>query len=532
MNERATITFEPSGRTVSVPVGSTLLEAARVAGVEIDSPCGGTGTCGSCRVRATGALSAMSGSERELLGGAGVTAGKRLACRARAEGDATVLLPDAPREARVVSAARHRAAEVQPPLARGIERVGDVYGTAVDIGTTTVAAELVDLRTGAVLASAGELSAQRSFGADVLSRVARASAGDAAALHDAIVGQVDAMTTRMLAEAGVSVDTLAESVVVGNVAMTGLFLGREVSVLGEAPYEGAPLAGSHARPASIGSALPDSVDVIVPQAPSAFIGSDVTAGMIATALAERVTPTLYIDLGTNGEIVLAARGQLLAASTAAGPALEGASIECGMRAETGAIEQVSFADGALTLGVIGEREPAGICGSGLLDLIAVLLDTGLIDATGRLLDPVGHPLRMRITEHNGSRAFLVSDGILLTQQDVRQVQLAVGAVRTGIELLLAEAALAPSAIVTVVVAGGFGYHVRAASLVRLGLLPPVWLDRVDFAGNTALAGARMLLVNGELRETALFVAERVRTIDLAAHPEFQQRFIASLTFPA
>jgi uncharacterized 2Fe-2S/4Fe-4S cluster protein (DUF4445 family) len=126
----------------------------------------------------------------------------------------------------------------------------------------------------------------------------------------------------------------------------------------------------------------------------------------------------------------------------------------------------------------------------------------------------------------------VSDGILLTQQDVRQVQLAVGAVRTGIELLLAEAALAPSAIVTVVVAGGFGYHVRAASLVRLGLLPPVWLDRVDFAGNTALAGARMLLVNGELRETALFLAERVRTIDLAAHPEFQQRFIASLTFPA
>jgi len=531
MNERVTITFEPSGRTVSVPVGSTLLEAARAAGVEIDSPCGGTGTCGSCRVRANGALSAMSGIERELLGGAGLTAGKRLACRARAEGDATVLLAGAPREARVVSAARHREAEVQPPLARGIDRVGDVYGTAVDIGTTTVAAELVDLRTGAVVATAGELSAQRTFGADVLSRVSRATAGDAA-LHDAIVGQVDAMTTRMLADAGVNADRLAESVVVGNVAMTGFFLGRDVSALGEAPYEGAPLAACRVRPAGIGSTLPASVDVLVPQASSAFIGSDVTAGMIATALAERITPTIYIDLGTNGEMVLAAKGQLLAASTAAGPALEGASIECGMRAETGAIEQVAFADGALTLGVIGEREPTGICGSGLLDLIAVLLDTGMIDATGRMLDPVGHSLRMRVTEHNGSRAFLVSDGIVLTQQDVRQVQLAVGAVRTGIELLLAEAALAPSAIVAVVVAGGFGYHVRAASLVRLGLLPPVWLDRVDFAGNTALAGARMLLVNGELREKAASTVDRVRTIDLAAHPEFQQRFIASLTFPA
>ncbi len=533
MNERAMITFEPSGRTVSVPVGSTLLEAARAAGIDLDAPCGGTGTCGSCRVRATGALSAMSGSERELLGGAGVTAGKRLACRTRAEGDATVLLSDAPREARVVVAAQHRSVEVQPPLERGIDRVGDVLGTAIDIGTTTIAAELVDLRTGSVLVRAGDLNDQRAVGADVLSRVAHATGGGADELQRMVVRQLDAMTLGMLKEAGRAPDTLVESIVVGNTAMTGLFLGADVSSLGEAPYTGAPVTGRHVRASDIGSSLPGGLDVVVPPGISAFVGSDVMAGMLATALAERITATLYIDLGTNGEIVLAAKGQLRAATTAAGPALEGASIACGMRAETGAIEQVTLDDGALNIRVIGEGEPRGICGSGLLDLVAALLDAGLVDASGRMLDTVGHPLRMRMTERDGSRAFIVDEaaGIVLTQQDVRQVQLAIGAIRAGVELLLASAQLDPSAIVSVVIAGGFGFHVRSASLVRLGLLPPVWLDRVTFAGNTALAGARMLLVNGAVRDHAGELVQRVQTLDLAAHPEFQQRFLASLAFP-
>ena len=533
MNERATITFEPSGRTVSVPLGSTLLEAARAAGIEIDAPCGGTGTCGSCRVRATGALSAATRSEQELLGGAGVAAGKRLACRTRIEGDATVLMPEAPREARVVTAAQHKVAEVQPPLERGIDRLGDLTGTAFDIGTTTIAGELVDLRTGAVLATSGDLNAQRAVGADVLSRVAHASSGGAAELRAMVVSQVDAMTLGMLDQAGRDPETLAESVVAGNVTMTGLFLGADVSALGEAPYEGAPVFGRHVRPEEIGSSLPGGLDIIIPPAASAFVGADVTMGMLATSLADRVMPTLYLDLGTNGEIVLVARGQVFAATTAAGPALEGASITCGMRAEAGAIEQVALESGALRLGVIGEQEPRGICGSGLLDLIAALLDAGLVDASGRMLDTVGHPLRMRVTERGGSRAFIVDErsGIVLTQQDVRQVQLAVGAIRTGIDLLLASARLEPAAIAQVVIAGGFGFHVRAASLVRLGLLPPAWFDRVMFAGNTALAGARMALLSGAVRRRAEGLAQRVQTIDLAAHPEFQRRFLASLTFP-
>lgn len=533
MSERAVIRFEPSGRTVTVSSGSTLLEAARAAGIEIDAPCGGTGTCGSCRVYATGALSAATEDEQGLLGGAGVAAGKRLACHARAEGDVIVRVPEPPREARVVASARGIPAAVQSPLERGIDRLGELTGTAVDLGTTTIAAELVDLRTGTVLATAGALNAQRTVGADVLSRVAYATAGGAAELQGTVVRQVDAMTAEMLRRAGRDPGTLAESVVAGNVAMTGLFLGADVSPLGEAPYEGAPTSGRHVRPSDIGSTLTDGLDIIVLPAASAFVGSDVTTGMLATSLSERDTPTLYVDLGTNGEIVLAAGGRLHAASTAAGPALEGASIACGMRAEAGAIEQVEPDGDSLWLGVIGEREPRGICGSGLLDLIAVLLDAGVIDASGRMLDAPGHPLGARITERDGTRAFIVDalNDIVLTQQDVRQVQLAVGAIRTGIELLLESAAVEPSAIAAVVIAGGFGFHVRTASLVRLGLLPGTWLDRVGFAGNTALAGARMALLDGVVRERAAGLVDRVRNVDLAAHPGFQQRFINSLTFP-
>ena len=534
MIERATIRFEPAGRTVRVPVGSTLLEAARVAGVAIDAPCGGTGTCGSCRVVATGTLEPPTRNERELLGGAGLAAGKRLACRARASGDVTVTVVAPSREVRVVTAAEQPPVAIEDPSARGVTAIGTVVGAAIDIGTTTIAVQLLDLRTGEVLATAGDLNAQRVFGADVLSRVARAVADGGPELRRLVTTQLEELLAQALRTAGLSSDRLAEAVIVGNTAMTGLLLGEDVSPLGEAPYAGAPVADARLSGGELGLTSVPALDVVVLPGVSAFIGADIVAGMLATRLAERVTPTLMIDLGTNGELVLAAGGQLLAASTAAGPALEGASIECGMRAEPGAIERVDLVDGRLALGVIGERTPVGICGSGLLDLVAALLDADVLDRSGSLVDRVGSPFRDRFTARDGVRAFALdaSASVVLTQKDVRQVQLALGAVRTGIDLLLESAGIRTSAIVNVIVAGGFGYHVRAESLVRLGLIPPVWRDRVAFGGNTALAGARMALVNSTVRTTARDLAGVVRTIDLAAHPEFQQRFLAALSFPA
>lgn len=533
MGDRATIRFEPAGRTVTVPVGSTLLEAARAAGLAIDAPCGGTSTCGSCRVRVSGDVEPPTRNERELLGGAGLAAGTRLACRARAVGDVVVVVDEPLREARVVTSAEQPRLDVEDPEARGIVEIDMVAGAAIDIGTTTVAVQILDLKTGEVLGTGGDLNAQRVFGADVLARVAHASAGGGPELQDLIVAQIGSLLDETLRSAGVSTSRLAEAVVVGNTAMTGLFLGEDVSALGEAPYSGAHVDEACVPAFEVGLASLPSTELCVLPGVSAFIGSDITAGIVATRLAERVAPTLLIDLGTNGEIVLAAASELIAASTAAGPALEGASIECGMRAEAGAIERVTLEGDELVLGVIGDRAAEGICGSGLLDLVAALLDAGVLDASGRFTDEVGSPLRDRLTSRDGVRAFaLEPDGaIVLTQKDVRQVQLAVGAVRTGIDLLLEEAGLGPGSVVNVVVAGGFGFHVRVASLVRLGLVPEQWYDRVTFGGNTALAGARMALVNSAMREQARDVAALVRTVDLAAHPEFQQRFLGALTFP-
>jgi len=532
----ALVIFEPDGQQVTVPVGTTLLDAAHAAGVRIDAPCGGVGRCGACRVVASGELSPLTADEGDVLGGAGVAAGKRLACRARALGSVTVTVRSKrKREPRIVTDSAASAVAVEPPAARGITGAGALLGAAVDIGTTTVAVALVDLNNGDVLAHAAALNAQAPFGADVMTRVTAAVAGKAGRLQEIIALQVQGLVLAAAGQVGAEGTSLADIVAVGNTAMTSLFLGRDVAPLSEAPYAGVELADLDTTAAAIGmTSLADCRVHLLP-AVSAFIGSDITAGLVATSVSERARLTLFIDLGTNGEIVLAgANAPTLAASTAAGPALEGAAITCGMRAETGAIERVALNDDVLTLGVIGDTAPVGICGSGLLDLTAALLDAGVLDESGAFGPELADGLAVRLTERDGVRVFVVDEAsdIVLSQKDVRQLQLAVGAVRTGIDILLAEAGVHPREIAEVVVAGGFGLHVSAYALARLGLIPAEWADRVSFAGNTALAGARAALVSSAMRKRAREIARGVTAVDLASHPEFQQRFIAALRFPA
>jgi uncharacterized 2Fe-2S/4Fe-4S cluster protein (DUF4445 family) len=251
-----------------------------------------------------------------------------------------------------------------------------------------------------------------------------------------------------------------------------------------------------------------------------------------TRLSERERPTMFIDLGTNGEIVLRTADALVASSTAAGPALEGASIDYGMRAETGAIERVTVEGDGIRLETIGGVEPRGLCGSGLLDLIAVLLDVGALDHTGRLRTGAAHPLGARVADRDGTRTFEIAPGVHLTQRDVRQVQLANAAIASGISLLLQAAGVPSDDVAELVIAGGFGYHVKASALARMGMIPAAWADRVRFAGNTAKAGAMLALLDSGARRRAEAIARHVRTIDLASHPQFQARFVGAMTFPA
>lgn len=546
MGEQQTVRvrFEPDGRTAVVAKGATLLDAAQAAGVGVDAPCGGSGRCGSCRVLAEGALSPLTRDEEELLGAAGIRAGKRLACRARALGDVTVRVSEAAARDEIVAHADvDRRADAQgrglagpaeeEAGASGGPEPATLVGAAIDVGTTTIVAALVDLRNGDVLATAGGPNAQRVYGADVMSRVTAALASGVGPLRDLVASQADALLAELLGMTGVEASRVTEIVAVGNTAMTSLLLGEDVSALAAAPYEGAFVREARRPAGEAGLASVPRALLYVPAGVSAFIGSDVVAGLVAVGVPERSAPTLFVDLGTNGEIVLAHAGELLAASVAAGPALEGATIEYGMRATEGAIERVTLAGDRLDLGVIGGGAPVGICGSGMLDLVAALLDAGLLDASGRLQAAGPGALSQRVVERDGVRVFVVDAdaGIVLTQHDVRQVQLALAAVRTGLGLLLAEAGLAAADVAEVVIAGGFGYHVRADAVERLGLVPADWRDRVKFAGNTALEGARLLLTHRAARRAAAEVASRVRTLDLAAHPAFQERFLAALSFP-
>lgn len=525
------VRFEPQGVEVEAPDGRVLMAAARQAGIHIEAPCGGQGWCGRCRVHVTGELSPHTPDEQRLLRPDELADSIRLACRARIQGDVVVHMADERAGMRIVEAGEEPRLEVEPPEERGIGCGERCFGAAVDVGTTTLAAVLVDLRTGKRVDSASAVNPQARFGADVLSRVSYALAGGLGELHVLVVAEVERMLLGMLAAAGVPAEELVEIAVAGNTAMAHLFFGIDPTPISAAPYEGARLAPVRALAAEVGFARLPAAHVYALPAISAFVGGDIVGGLMATALRDQDEAALLIDLGTNGELVLrTGDGELLACSTAAGPALEGASISQGMRAEAGAIERVSREGHALALSVIGETKPHGICGSGLLDLAEVLLESGAMDAIGRL-QPAG-PIAALVGDAEGIRRVRLADDVFVTQHDIRQLQLAKGAVAAGISLLLEEAALPEESVGDVIVAGGFGAHVRPTALARIGLVPRAWADRVSFAGNTSLEGATLALTNSRCRSEAERLATSVRTLDLAAHPAFERRFLGALDFPA
>jgi uncharacterized 2Fe-2S/4Fe-4S cluster protein (DUF4445 family) len=403
-------------------------------------------------------------------------------------------------------------------------------GLAVDLGTTTIAISLHDLATGERLSGATALNPQVSFGHDVLSRVSRAIAGDGEALRAAAVSQVRRLACDLAEGTGVTGDDVTSTVVVGNPAMTRLFLGLDVTPLAGPPYGGAWKDAFTLSAQEAG--LPGGPDATVFVGPgvSAFVGSDAVAGALATGLTGREDGALLIDLGTNGELVLRTGGRTLAASAAAGPAFEGVEISSGMRAEDGAIDRAAFEDGALRISTIGGAAPAGVCGTGLIDAVAAMLDAGVLDPTGRLR--AAGPLAARVVDTADGAAFVLAPGIELTQHDVRALQLAKGAVVAALDILLEEAGVGHDGVTDVAMAGAFGSGANVGSLVRLGVLPDAWRQRVRFVGNTALAGAERMLTDPASRELAREFAAAARAVPLAPRPDFRSRFLAALDFPA
>ncbi len=531
---RCVITFEPTGDRVEVAPGVTLRAAAAKAGVALPAPCGGLGVCGGCAVQASGALQAPGADELLLLSSEARERSVRIACKARVHGDVTVrpLRAVPPAELRIVETGDLHEVSVEPPERRGLFGPEPPLGAVVDVGTTTVVVALVDLRTGETLGSASALNPQHPFGHDVLSRISHAASSGVEALREPVVRVIEDLALGLVQRAGLGADHLREIAVAGNTTMLHLLLGFDPAPLGAAPYAPARLDAVDRPAAELGFTRLGTARTYVLPGISAFLGADVTAGLLTTRLAERESTALFIDLGTNGEIVLRTRDRMLGASTAAGPALEGASIEYGMRAETGAIERVTFARDSLVLGTIGDAPATGLCGSGLIDLVGVLLESGVVDHTGLMHDDVAHPLARLVSTRDGVRIFEVVPGVYLTQRDIRQIQLASAAVATGIDLLLESAGIAPGDVSELVIGGGFGFHVRADALARMGMVPSAWRDRITYGGNTAIAGTTRALLDRGQRRLADAIARHVETIDLAAHPDFQTRFIRALDFPS
>ena len=514
----AHVTIEGRNIAWDAPEGASLYEQLARRGL-MEGPCGGHGRCGKCRVRVLTPCPATA-EEQRFFTARELADGWRLACLHTVESDMTIALPEI----------RAAGSVLSQGLRRAVETDGETgFGVAVDVGTTTVAACLVRLADGQRLADAACLNSQRAFGQDVITRIdyAMREGEGLAQMRDAILSDLRTLTAELLEKTGLSPADIRRYAVAANNVMTHIFGGKDPSSLAAYPFAPAFTGALEMRAAKLGLAGTADAAVWCLPAVSSYVGGDITAGMLTCEIGKRSGNVLFLDIGTNGEMVLSREGELYSCSCAAGPALEGMDIRCGMRAADGAVEdaQVVWRNGVpgWRLQTIGGSAPQGLCGSGLLSAVTDLVDCG---ATGRLQP---HPL----VTVDGLRRRCVLDGesgVLLTQQDIRQVQLAKGAIMAGVEILLQQASLTANALDRVLVAGQFGAHLTPRSLVGAGLLPQEAREKIEYVGNTALTGAVLCLLSEKERHAAEALAGKVRYLELSAWPDYEKHLMRAMSF--
>ena len=597
-------------RTVRVPPGVSVFDAASWNGVAIDSTCGGHGTCRKCKVRLD-EPQPVTAHDRRTFTDDELDAGWRLACLVRATSDLHVEVPPLttrPKAAtvgvgrqvilrpgvqkryvelaeptladQVTDLDRLRAAITDLEFRCGLdvlrrlpavlraadfkvtavvvdERLVDVepgdttgrlHGLAVDLGTTTVVATLVDLATGTPAAVASGLNLQQPFGGDVISRISATMLDPAALerLREAAGRTVAELAREACAQAGVDPGEVYEVAIAGNATMTALLLGVDPEPLGVAPFVMAAAAYPSVPAREIGLPLHPGAPAYLFPALGAYVGGDIVAGMLATGMDRDKRVRLFVDVGTNCEIVLGDGERIVATAAPAGPAFEGGAIRCGMRAADGAIETVRLdPQGPVELGVIGDVTPRGLCGSGLVDVVAELVRVGLLDASGRFVPDddaagIAPGLAGRFGRIGEERVFVLhgsldpagspEQAVVLSQRDVRELQFAKAAISTGWSLLLDELGLAPGDVQQVLLAGSFGSYLSPAAAIRIGLVPDLPVLRIVSAGNVAGEGAKMALLSVQERHGAAALTEEVTYVELSDRADFNDRFVDQLAF--
>jgi uncharacterized 2Fe-2S/4Fe-4S cluster protein (DUF4445 family) len=572
------VTFSGSKLTAKAARGETLLSCIRRSGLGVESTCDGRGVCGKCRVVAHGRLSPPDDTEHEHL--VGESAEVRLACRAKVLGNVSVTISDAWTQLQSVFGPQYRTVALDSPVKRILLpekgrdshpyaetlpfRITDplvldkiamwdrnqeptfgvvfenklldiridqnpVLGAAVDIGTTSLSLYLFDLDSGEFLGKSSALNPQTSYGGDVITRInyCRENPDGVSVLRSELTRQLGLMLDEALGQ-GRSRDQVYLMTAAGNTTMLHILAGVNPLSLAVAPFRPTFLKPLVLEGEPSGLPIHPLGRVILLPGASAYMGADIVGGLAAIDYRACTKSTLFIDIGTNGEIVLIeGPDRLLGTSCAMGPALEGMNISCGCRAVPGAIDSVILDDGKVPqFTTIGGLAPVGICGSGLADLVAVLVCSGLITPGGAFNPEANKRLKARL---HGDRYHL-TDKVFLSQKDIRQVQLAKSAAITGILTLLSEAGRSVADLERIIVAGSFGYHLNPENLKRIGLLPGEYTGQINFVGNSSLSGASLAMLNLEILREMERLAPLIEVLDLSSHPDFRDYFISHLAF--
>lgn len=605
------IKFLPHNVEVFVPAGTSVVEAADLAKVDIEpTPCGRRGTCGKCLILCHDYSGIPTIVEKEKIDDTKLDQGWRLACQTAILQDMVIEVPGQT-EGKLIKALLSRpktAIEVLPTVIKYFlkvapptmtdqradwDRVEDLlpdpelqqeldltilrklpelmrnnnfeltvvtyrgkvisveagdtatvgYGCAIDIGTTTVICSLHDLFTGQEITVASAFNPQRTYGADVLSRIDFSQTDDnLKKLQTLIIDQVNTLIDQVISQSGINRSDIYLISVVGNTTMQHLFLRLPAKYIATPPFVGALYAGLSFDSVDLGIKINDSGKVTLLPNVAGYVGADIVAGVLATNAYKYDAPCILIDVGTNAEIILAAHGILYACSAAAGPAFEGANICYGMRAEKGAIDRVWQEDGKLHYHVIGEVPALGFCGSGLVDVIAVLINIGIIDFSGRLLTSeeavpiVGDILAGGLQENDDGLEFVIVKNsdfqkVSLTQRDIRQVQLAKGAILAGIRIMVKEMGIKLEDIELFNLAGSFGNVLNKKSAQVIGLIPKaVPLSKVEYAGNSAHVGAQINLLRADSEEIVNSLVKNIRYIELSDRSDFTEEFTNAMFF--
>ena len=416
------------------------------------------------------------------------------------------------------------------------DTTGECFGVAFDVGTTTLVGTLMNLRTGMAASVLSTLNGQAPFGADVISRVSHGMNGPEAIveLQAAVVGTMNTILAELYRETGVTAQKTYEAVVVGNATMLHLLFGVDPSPLAVMPFTPAFMEPVSVVASDVGLDIHPQGYLQTLPALGAYVGADIVAGVLATSIVREDRLRVFVDVGTNGEIVLGNGQRALATAAPAGPAFEGSQIRCGMRATDGAIEGVQLGDTVELQVIGGDVAPQGICGSGLVDAVAQMLLAGLLDHSGRMRsadDLPGHPLKERLIEIDGMRAFLLADGVYLTQRDVRELQFAKGSIAAGIKVLMDILGVGAADLDEVLLGGSFGSYLNPESAKIIGLVPPVDVDRIIAVGNSAGEGAKIALLSYRERQVAFELPSRIEYVELSGRADFNDSFVSVLGFP-